>query len=82
MERIYEIESYDNGWVIRDQTSVAYQVCEEKQSDKKHEKFKRHLGDWLYEDLDTFLNEQETIKARITITFEKFDDDDDGQESI
>lgn len=70
MERIYTIEQHDNGWSIGDDLGYS-SVCEEKTSDKGHRKFKQFLGDYIYDDIDTFIEENETLKVRMKIVFEE-----------
>ena len=71
MEKIYKIEQLDNGWVLRDEDAAAHQVCQEKDTDTKHEKFKNILGAWLYEDMNAFMDKELTNVVNIKITFEE-----------
>ena len=73
MERIYEIEQCDNGWILRDDDAIAHQVCQEKESDNEHHKFKKTLGEWIYEDLHDFFREHEVVSAKLTLKFEETD---------
>jgi len=70
MERIYTIEQHDNGWSIADDLGGS-SVCEEKTSDKEHRKFKQFLGDYIYADINAFIEENETCKVRVTMEFEE-----------
>lgn len=76
METKYKIKLYDNGWTIEDSRSLAHQVVQEKNSDKEHIKIKHLLGEWLFEDMDDFLNEIEDIECVIEIKFKKTEDDE------
>lgn len=70
MERIYTIEQHDNGWSIGDDLGGSF-VCEEKTSDREHRKFKQFLGDCIYDDIDAFIEENETCKVRMKLVFEE-----------
>ena len=70
MERIYIIEQHDNGWSIADKLGGS-SVCEERTSDREHRKFKQFLGDYIYDDIDTFIEENETLKVLMKIVFEE-----------
>ena len=70
MERIYTIEQHDNGWSIGDDLGGS-SVCEEKTSDREHRKFKQFLGDYIYADIDAFIEENETCKVRVKMEFEE-----------
>jgi hypothetical protein len=76
METEYKIKLYDNGWTLEDSRSLAKQVVQEKDSDKKHIKIKHLLGEWLYEDMDDFLNEIEDIECVIEIKFKKTEEEE------
>jgi hypothetical protein len=76
METEYKIKLYDNGWTLEDSRSLAKQVVQEKDSDKKHIKIKHLLGEWLYEDMDDFLNESEDIECVIEIKFKKTEEEE------
>lgn len=71
MEKIYKIEQMDNGWVLRDEDAAANKVCQEKDTDTKHEQFINILGAWLYEDMEAFMNKELTSVVNIKITFEE-----------
>ena len=71
METTYKITQYDNGWAIEDSASLAQQVVQEKPSDKQHRKLRGVLGDWLYEDMNQFLEDIEGIECEIEIKFKK-----------
>ena len=75
METIYKIKMYDNGWTLEDSRSLAKQVVQEKDSDKEHRKFKHTLGEWLYEDVDDFLNQIESTKCVIELKFRTTEED-------
>lgn len=55
METKYTITQYDNGWTMEDDRSMGRQVVQEKNTDKTHKKFKLSLGEWLYEDMEEFM---------------------------
>lgn len=74
MERIYTIEQHDNGWSVGDDTGAS-SVCEEKIKDTRHEKFRRLLGDLVYEELEYFIENNPTTKVRITMEFEETETD-------
>ena len=71
METTYKITQYDNGWTLEDKASLASQVVQENNSDNKHRKFKGVLGEWLYEDMNQFLDEIEGNECEIEIKFKK-----------
>ena len=73
METTYKIKMFDNGWTLEDSRSLAKQVVQEKGSDKKHIKMKHVLGEWLFEDMDDFLNQIGSVECEIEIKFKKID---------
>lgn len=73
METTYKIKMYDNGWTLEDSRSLASQVVQEKESDKRHTKMQHMLGEWLYEDMHDFLNQIEGVECEIEIRFNKVD---------
>lgn len=74
MERIYTIEQHDNGWSIGDDVGGS-SVCEEKTSDSGHRKFKQFLGDYIYADINAFIEENETCKVRVKIVLDEAETD-------
>ena len=74
MDTTYIIKMFDNGWTLEDPRSLAKQVVQEKDSDRKqHIKMKHVLGEWLFEDMDEFLNRIEDVECEIEIKFKKID---------
>lgn len=76
METTYKIKSYDNGWALEDSRSLAKQVVQEKDSDGKHVKMKHVLGEWLFEDMDDFLNQIESTECVIELKFKETEEEE------
>ena len=76
METKYTITQYDNGWTMEDDRSMGRQVVQEKDSDKEHKKFKLSLGEWLYEDLNDYLNQIGSTECVIELKFRTARDDE------
>ena len=76
METKYTITQYDNGWTMEDDRSMGRQVVQEKHTDKTHKKFKFSLGEWLYEDMEEFMQTNEEAGCVIELKFRNANDDE------
>lgn len=76
METTYKIKMYDNGWTLEDSRSLAKHVVQEKNSDGKHVKMKHVLGEWLFEDMDDFLNQIESTECVIELKFKETEEEE------
>lgn len=76
MDTTYKIKMFDNGWTLEDSRSLAKQVLQEKESDKEHRKFKHTLGEWLYDDLNDYLNQIEGVECEIVLKFKETEEEE------
>ena len=76
METTYKIKMYDNGWTLEDSRSLAKQVVQEKSSDRKHTNMKHVLGEWLFEDVDDFMNQIEGVECEIVLKFKETEEEE------
>lgn len=67
MEQTYKIKQCDNGWVLENPENLTSFVVEEKENDIKHNKIKQQLGEWLYDDINYFCEENETVDCVVKI---------------
>lgn len=74
MKTTYKIEQFDNGWSIDDKEQGCACVVEEKLNDTRHERFRRKLGGWLYEDIDAFFDEITDVRCIVEIKLKRVED--------